>query len=92
MESAAVPRPVVSSADSFVRFCGGAIAPFVAGKLGEHVSVQAPFYLGAAMTTIGIGVLWMYRDALRPAAGALGRPGADAPIGDPLAGAGLVRA
>ena len=67
MESASVPRPIVSSAYSFVRFCGGAIAPFVAGKLGEHVSVQAPFYLGAVMTTIGIGVLWMYRDALRPA-------------------------
>jgi ACDE family multidrug resistance protein len=66
MESAPVPRPVASSAYSFVRFCGGAIAPFVAGKLGEHVSVQAPFYLGAGMTAIGIGVLWMYRDALRP--------------------------
>ena len=47
MESAPVPRPIASSAYSFVRFCGGAIAPFVAGKLGEHVSVQAPFYLGA---------------------------------------------
>ncbi len=67
MESAPVPRPIASSAYSFVRFCGGAIAPFVAGKLGEHVSVQAPFFLGAAMTAIGIGVLWVYRDALRPA-------------------------
>ena len=67
MESAPVSRPIASSAYSFVRFCGGAIAPFVAGKLGEHVSVQAPFYLGAAMTSIGIAVLWMYRDALRPA-------------------------
>jgi ACDE family multidrug resistance protein len=66
MESAPVPRPIASSAYSFVRFCGGAVAPFVAGKLGEHVSVQAPFYLGAAMTAIGIGVLWTYRDALQP--------------------------
>jgi ACDE family multidrug resistance protein len=68
MESAPVPRPIASSAYSFVRFCGGAVAPFVAGKLGEHVSVQAPFYLGAGMTAIGIGVLWTYRDALRPVA------------------------
>ncbi len=69
MESAPVPRPIASSAYSFVRFCGGAIAPFVAGKLAEHVSVQAPFYLGAAMTAIGVGVLWTYRDALpRPVA------------------------
>jgi hypothetical protein len=68
MESAPVPRPIASSAYSFVRFCGGAIAPFVAGKLAEHVSVQAPFYLGAAMTGIAIGVLWFYRAALVPVA------------------------
>ena len=67
MESAPVPRPIASSAYSFVRFCGGAIAPFVAGKLAEHVSVQAPFYLGAGMTAIGVGVLWIYRGALQPA-------------------------
>jgi MFS transporter, ACDE family, multidrug resistance protein len=69
MQSAPVPRPIASSAYSFVRFCGGAIAPFIAGKLAEHVSVQAPFYLGAAMTAISVGVLWTYRDALRPIAG-----------------------
>jgi ACDE family multidrug resistance protein len=66
MESAPVARPIASSAYSVVRFCGGAIAPFVAGKLGEHVNVQAPFYLGAAMTTVAIGVLWSYRTALSP--------------------------
>lgn len=71
MESAPVARPIASSAYSFVRFCGGAIAPFVAGKLGEHVSVQSPFYLGAAMTTIAIGVLWSYRTALAPVADAV---------------------
>jgi MFS family permease len=64
MESATVPRPIASSAYSFVRFCGGAIAPFIAGKLADHVSVQAPFYLGAAMTAIAIGMLWFYRTAL----------------------------
>jgi MFS family permease len=66
MESAPVPRPIASSAYSFARFCGGAIAPFVAGKLAEHVSVQAPFYLGGAMTAISVAVLWTYRGALRP--------------------------
>jgi nucleotide-binding universal stress UspA family protein len=66
METATVARPVASSAYSFVRFCGGAIAPFVAGKLAEHVSVQAPFYLGAGMTAIAVGVLWLYRRALVP--------------------------
>src|SRR5258708_37033106 len=68
MESAPVARPIASSAYSFVRFCGGAIAPFVAGKLGEHVSVQAPFYLGAGMTAIAIGLLWLYRTSLVPIA------------------------
>jgi nucleotide-binding universal stress UspA family protein len=71
MESAPVPRPIASSAYSFVRFCGGAIAPFVAGKLAEHVSVQTPFYLGAGMTAIGVAVLWAYRSALRPVADAV---------------------
>jgi MFS transporter, ACDE family, multidrug resistance protein len=67
MESAPVQRPVASAAYSFVRFCGGAIAPFVAGKLGEHVSIASPFYVGAGMTAVAIGVLWVYRDALTPA-------------------------
>jgi ACDE family multidrug resistance protein len=66
MESAPVARPIASSAYSFVRFCGGAIAPFIAGKLAEHVSVQAPFYLGAGMTAIAVAMLWFYRTALVP--------------------------
>ena len=66
MESAPVARPVASAAYSFVRFCGGAIAPFVAGKLAEHVSVQAPFSLGAAMTALSIVVLYAYRTAFVP--------------------------
>ena len=66
MESAPVERPTATAAYSFVRFCGGAIAPFVAGKLGEHVSVQSPFYLGAAMTAVAVGVLWFYRHSLVP--------------------------
>jgi ACDE family multidrug resistance protein len=68
MESATVPRPIASSAYSCVRFCGGAIAPFVAGKLAQHVSAQSPFYLGAAMTAIAVGVLWFYRASFVPAA------------------------
>jgi MFS family permease len=68
MESASVPRAIASSAYSFVRFCGGAIAPFVAGKLAEHVSAQAPFFLGAAMTAVGVAVLFFYRESLVPVA------------------------
>jgi ACDE family multidrug resistance protein len=81
MESAPVARPVASAAYSFVRFCGGAIAPFVAGKLAEHVSIGSPFYLGAGMTAIGVGLVWVYCDALVPAAEApaVAAPAAPAP-------------
>jgi ACDE family multidrug resistance protein len=93
MESAPVERPIASAAYSFVRFCGGAIAPFVAGKLGEHVSVQSPFYLGAAMTAIAVGLLWFYRDSLVPAATAapaVAQAPAPAPLGSSERGAMVV--
>jgi predicted MFS family arabinose efflux permease len=57
MGAAPVERPVASAAYSFVRFGGGAIAPFVAGKLGENVSVHAPFWMGAAAVAIAVAVL-----------------------------------
>jgi len=88
MESAPVARPVASAAYSFVRFCGGAIAPFVAGKLAEHVSVGSPFYLGAGMTAIAVGVLWLYRDALVPSRAAA--PAAVAPPPAPAGAAPMV--
>jgi MFS family permease len=52
-----VERTVASSAYSFVRFTGGAIAPFLAGKLGEHVSLGAPFFVAAAIVALGVAVL-----------------------------------
>jgi MFS family permease len=57
MVVAPVERAVASSAYSFVRFTGGAAAPFIAGKLGEHVSMGAPFFVAAAIVVIGVGVL-----------------------------------
>ena len=57
MGAAPVPRPVASSAYSFVRFSGGAVAPFAAGKLGENVSVHAPFWMGAAAVAVAVVVL-----------------------------------
>ncbi|MCW2797300.1 MFS transporter [Nocardioides sp.] len=55
MGAAPVERPVASAAYSFVRFSGGAVAPYAAGKLGENVSVHAPFWMGAG--TVGIAVV-----------------------------------
>ncbi|WP_442602284.1 MFS transporter [Paenibacillus sp. KN14-4R] len=60
MHAAPVERSVASAAYSFVRFIGGAIAPFLAGKLAEWFNPHIPFYVGAifvacAVVTAGIG-------------------------------------
>ena len=60
MGAAPVERPVASAAYSFVRFCGGAVGPYVALKLfGEapDVHVHAPFWFGAASVVVGVVIL-----------------------------------
>jgi predicted MFS family arabinose efflux permease len=60
MGAAPVERPVASAAYSFVRFCGGAVGPYVALKLfgvPPHAHVHAPFWFGAIMVAIGLAVL-----------------------------------
>jgi MFS family permease len=54
---APVERPIASSAYGFVRFIGGGLAPFAAGKLAEHYNLHVPFVVGAVAVLIGIGVL-----------------------------------
>jgi MFS family permease len=67
MGAAPVERGVASAAYSFVRFSGGAFAPWLAGRLGETVSVHAPFWMGASAVLVAMGVLWFGRTALAPA-------------------------
>ena len=63
MISAPVERSTASAAYSFVRFVGGAIAPWLAGKLGEsHAAL--PFWVGAAATAVGVIVFLAGRSAL----------------------------
>jgi MFS transporter, ACDE family, multidrug resistance protein len=57
MRIAPVDRPIASSAYSFVRFAGGAVAPWLAGKLAEWVAPDAPFFVGAAAVLVALGVL-----------------------------------
>ncbi|WP_243059407.1 MFS transporter [Nocardioides sp. SR21] len=57
MGAAPVERPVASAAYSFVRFTGGAIGPYVALKLAEHVGVHAPFWFGAVAVGVGVVIL-----------------------------------
>jgi nucleotide-binding universal stress UspA family protein len=57
MKIAPVERPVASSSYSFVRFAGGAIAPWLAGKLAEWYAPSTPFYVGAAAVAVALAVL-----------------------------------
>jgi len=52
-----VERPVASAAYGFVRFIGGGLAPFVAGKLADSFNLHVPFVVGAVAVAAGIGVL-----------------------------------
>src|SRR4051812_31471927 len=57
MKIAPVERPVASASYSFVRFAGGAIAPWLAGKLAEWYAPQAPFFVGAAAVAVAFVVV-----------------------------------
>ncbi|MGV9567181.1 MFS transporter [Streptomyces sp. NPDC003480] len=52
-----VERPVASSAYGFLRFIGGGLAPYVAGKLADATDLSVPFYLGAVTFVLAIPVL-----------------------------------
>ncbi len=57
MGAAPIERGTASAAYSFVRFSGGAVAPWLAGKLGEEVNIQLPFYVGAFAVVLAVAVL-----------------------------------
>jgi MFS family permease len=59
-----VERGVASAAYSFMRFGGAAVAPWLAGVLGEQVNVHLPFWVGAAGVLLGAGVLAVTRPHL----------------------------
>jgi MFS family permease len=57
MSIAPVPRPVASATYGFVRFIGGGLAPYVAGKLVEHYNTHVPFVLAAVVVALAAAVL-----------------------------------
>ena len=65
MGAAPVERGVASAAYSFVRFSGGAVAPWLAGKLGEEINAHVPFWVGAGATALAVLVLFVGRRTLR---------------------------
>ena len=56
MKAAPVDRAVASAAYSFLRFGGAAVAPWLAGVLGEQVNVHLPYWVGAAAVLAAAGV------------------------------------
>jgi ACDE family multidrug resistance protein len=60
-----VAGPSVSaSGTNFVRFVGGAIAPFLAGKLSTSISIGAPLYIAAGAIALGMLMLLGFRTLL----------------------------
>jgi MFS family permease len=65
MEVSDTPRPVASAGYNFVRWLGGALAPYVVTKLAEHYNEDVPYYLGAAACLVAVGILVTRRHHLR---------------------------
>ncbi|MFK7697433.1 MFS transporter [Paenibacillus sp. HJGM_3] len=59
MNAAPVERSTASAAYSFLRFIGGAIAPYTAGKLADHFNHQVPFIVGAGFVILSVLFIWM---------------------------------
>jgi MFS transporter, ACDE family, multidrug resistance protein len=65
MKAAPVERGVASAAYSFLRFGGAAVAPWLAGVLGETFNAHLPFWVGAVAVLLAAGVLAVTRTHLR---------------------------
>ena len=57
MTIAPVERPVASAAYSFVRFIGGGLAPYAAGRLVVALNIHVPFFIAAGAVAAGIVIL-----------------------------------
>jgi MFS transporter, ACDE family, multidrug resistance protein len=62
-----VERPVASSAYGFVRFIGGGLAPYAAGKIAEASNLAVPFWIGGATFLAAIAVLALGHSMIREA-------------------------
>ncbi|MEU6459818.1 MFS transporter [Streptomyces sp. NPDC047065] len=81
---APVERPVASSAYGFLRFIGGGLAPYAAGKLADATDLGVPFYLGAGTFLLAIPVLACGHRLLREAEAGAGDGEAVAPSLTPV--------
>ena len=75
MSIAPVPRGVASASYGFVRFFGGGLAPYVAGRLVASFNAHVPFLLAAVVVLAGTGVVATLRTALDEADAGESAPG-----------------
>ncbi|WP_147341190.1 MFS transporter [Actinomadura logoneensis] len=61
MEVSDNPRPVASAGYNFVRWLGGALAPYFGSRLAERFSASTPYYVGAVCCAVAIGILIVRR-------------------------------
>ena len=93
MSISRVPRGVASATYGFVRFIGGGLAPYAAGRMVETFNVHVPFLVGTCTVLAGAALLATVRPALDAAdaaetgadveAGADGQPG-PVPVAGPV--------
>ncbi|MBW8481505.1 MFS transporter [Actinomadura parmotrematis] len=66
MEVSDNPRPVASAGYNFVRWLGGALAPYIATKVAEHTNDSMPYVIGAACCAVAVAILLVRRRHLAP--------------------------
>lgn len=64
MNASTIERSTASAAYSFLRFIGGAIAPYLAGKLSEWYNPHMPFTVGGVCVLLSVIFLWVNRKHL----------------------------
>ena len=90
MTVAKVERPVASAAYGFVRFIGGGLAPYFAGKLADHYNLHVPFLVGAGAFLLAVPVLATGHRILAAAERPTEEPAAE-PVGELLPVGGSAR-
>jgi len=90
MTVAKVERPVASAAYGFVRFIGGGLAPYFAGKLADHYNLHVPFLVGAGAFLLAVPVLATGHRLLRAAERPAEEPAVE-PVGELLPVGGSAR-
>jgi MFS transporter, ACDE family, multidrug resistance protein len=86
-----VEKPVASAAYSFVRFIGGGLAPYAAGRLVIAVNIHFPFFIAVGAIIAGIVILSTGHSLLTEAERVQAEPvpahtGPAAPVLAPVAG------